>query len=456
MEEGPVMQQMPHRVAVAFSGGRDSTALLHATARMAHELGGVEVVALHVNHGLSRFADAWELHAQDLVHAWRTQWGWPVKALSRRLNWQPQPGESLEAGARRARYAALAEMADEAGAEMVLLGHHRRDQAETVLLQALRGGGLAGLAAMPGVAERAGILWVRPWLGHSREAIEAYVVQHALPCVEDDSNVDARFARNRLRAQVWPALTGAFPDAEHALADAAKRLAAQLAPTQAWLDAMLAAVRLRDGALDVAVFARLPQGLGQEVLTAWYRACCGLPLSVSWARRLAQEVPAAHVRQRPARWPELRLTLYRGELCWRGGHAHARSEDLAPSVAQAAAPGSVAWSIDAPGTFSVPDWPGGVLTVREVATGGVEPTCLLALTVRARMGGEQFQAGPGRPPRALKKQFQAAGCPPWLRGGPLLFAGDALLFVPGLGLDARMLAPGGARQWGLSWELKST
>merc|ERR1739841_308703 len=116
-------------------------------------------------------------------------------------------------------------MARQAGADLLLLAHHRRDQAETLLLQALRGAGVAGLAAMPRQDWRDGVLWVRPWLDHPREAIEAYIAQHGLRHIDDDSNGDPRFARNRLRLQVWPALQAAFPQAKAALAASADRLA---------------------------------------------------------------------------------------------------------------------------------------------------------------------------------------------------------------------------------------
>ena len=142
------------RVAVAVSGGRDSTALLHCTVRTAAAL-GVGVVALHVHHGLMPAADAWLAQVQAQCRRWG------VAFCSRRLQTHPPRGASVEAWARAERYRALAEMAREAGCSIVLLAHHRRDQAETWLLQALRGGGPAGLSAMPQEAVREGITWAR-------------------------------------------------------------------------------------------------------------------------------------------------------------------------------------------------------------------------------------------------------------------------------------------------------
>ena len=144
-------------------------------------------------------------------------------------------------------------MALAGGADLVLLGHHRRDQAETFLLQALRGGGVAALAAMPKLARRDGITWARPWLDVPREAIEAYAREHRLRWVEDDSNDDDRFARNRLRLRVWPALVGAFGDAEVVLADAATRMAHAAAALDESAASDLATMA-DDRGLDLAVW----------------------------------------------------------------------------------------------------------------------------------------------------------------------------------------------------------
>ena len=148
-------REAPPRVGVACSGGRDSTALLHATARAAASL-GLEVRALHVHHGLLPEADAWWRALEGRCRRWRRA-GWPVAFCGARVPGRPAPGDSIEAWARRARYRALAELAQGEGITLVLLAHHRRDQAETVLLQALRGAGAPGLSAMPKVVVREGI-----------------------------------------------------------------------------------------------------------------------------------------------------------------------------------------------------------------------------------------------------------------------------------------------------------
>ena len=148
---------MCERVAVAVSGGRDSMALLHALARAGRER-GVEVWALHVHHGLMAKADDWAAFVE------RTCKRWSVPFAMQRLAGVPARGDSVEAWARAGRYAALVAMAHAAGCDTIALAHHRGDQAETFLLQALRGAGVAGLAAMPARIERDGLIWVRPWL----------------------------------------------------------------------------------------------------------------------------------------------------------------------------------------------------------------------------------------------------------------------------------------------------
>lgn len=423
-------------VAVACSGGRDSVALLHAVATAAQEVPGLSVVALHVHHGLSPRADTWLSHVERLCGDWSAQ-GLPVRCLSRRVEVPQAPGLSVEAEARRVRRVALADLAREAGAELILLAHHRRDQAETLLLQALRGGGLAGLAAMPRQQERGGVQWVRPWLNHPREAIEAYVAHHRLDHVEDDSNGDPRFARNRLRLQVWPALLAAFPDAEVGLAHAAAHLADALEPLADWQDRAVATLGPQ---LDVVEWASWSDSARRESLRHWYRTVSGAALSASWVNRLAREVPAVLARSGVGHWPEVGLGLHRARLSWRQPAAFD-----APMGADASL-----MRVDAPGDWVLPEW-GGLLRVTPCEAGGVEPGRLLSLRVTPRCGGERFQAGPARPPRSLKKQYQAAAIPHWARNAPLFFDAQALVFVPGLGLDARCLAPVGATQWALSW-----
>ena len=418
------------RVAVACSGGRDSMALLHATAETAKAL-SLDVVALHVHHGLSRQADAW----QRLVEQQCEHFG--IACIARRIRTRPTRGDSVEAWARRERYRALAGMANEQGADIVLLAHHRRDQAETFLLQALRGAGVAGLAGMPRIVARDGVTWARPWLELPREAIEAYVREHRIAHIDDDSNSDSRFARNRLRVAVWPALTAAFPQAEASIADAATwaQQADECLRELAALD--LAAVSSPAG-LKVAAWQELSTGRRSNVLRAWLRQVRGEPPTASLVQRLMDELPASG----SAKWPcgDRMLRRYRGVL---------RCATPATQPAATVLPESTL-SIRRAGTYRLPGW-GGALVAARVREGGVPVAWLARVEPRQRGGGEQFQVGIGRPPRSLKKQYQAAAVPPGVRGGPVLYSGGQLIFVPSLGIDARVIAMPGQPQFTLRW-----
>lgn len=284
-------------IAVAFSGGRDSLALLHATCRAAQAL-GLRVAALHVHHGLLPEADGWLRRARQLCTRWRRR-GWPVGLHWRRLDGRPAPGESIEAWARAGRHAALAAMARQAGATLLLLAHHRRDQAETFLLQALRGGAPAGLAAMPRLSTRDGVVWARPWLAQPRSAIEAYVVAHRLRPVDDPSNADDRLARNRLRRQVWPALEHAFPQAEASLAGAALRAQQARAALDELAALDLAPLVDADGGLAVAGWRQLSAARQANALRAWWARQAGHSAPLAFVTRLLAEVSTRGA----ARWP---------------------------------------------------------------------------------------------------------------------------------------------------------
>lgn len=419
------------RVAVAASGGRDSTALLHCTLRTAAPL-GVQVFALHVHHGLLPQADDWLAQVQ----AQSRRWG--AAFAARRLQTTPAAGESVEAWARRERYRALAEMALDAGCDLVLLAHHRRDQAETFLLQALRGGGPAGLAAMPLQATRQSLLWVRPWLNQPRAAIEAYVRRHRLRHVDDSSNADPRYARNRLRLQVWPALLDAFPDAEGTLVEAARQAAHASA-----LAAEAAAQDLpgvSDGAgLKLMPWQALPPARRRNVLQAWLADVLQAPVPHSLLQRLCDELPQRRSGTWPA--PQGELRLHRGRLA---RHAPAPVAVAAPAVVD----GLV---LDRPGPLALPGW-AGRFEVVGCTQGGVEASLLRQLRAAPRQGGERFHLTPRGLARSLKKQYQAAALPAWARQGPLLWLPDGrLLFAPGLGIDATLQAPPDQPQLALRW-----
>ncbi|WP_425505949.1 tRNA lysidine(34) synthetase TilS [Tepidicella baoligensis] len=226
----PRMSEAP--VAVAFSGGADSTALLFA----AWHLWPDRVAALHVNHGLQAAAADFERHVRTMcaslgVPLWVAH---PPVPLT--------PGDSMEEMARNARYRALAELARQAGAGEVWLAQHLHDQAETLLLALTRGAGLPGLAGMPARQQRHGITFVRPWLDVSGAELRGWLREQGVAWVEDPSNHDQRHTRNRIRHRLLPVLEDAFPAYAQTFARSARHAAQAQALLQELAEADLAAV----------------------------------------------------------------------------------------------------------------------------------------------------------------------------------------------------------------------
>ena len=192
-------------LAVGFSGGADSTALLAACAARRPS----EVVAFHVHHGLQAAADDFERHCRNVCERLAV----PLRV--HRVDARHARGDSPEDAARRARYSAFAEMARMDGSapaiQSIALGHHADDQIETLLLALSRGAGLPGLAAMPARAQRGGLEIHRPLLAVAGADIREWLAGRGLPWIEDPTNGDARYTRNRIRAVVLPALAQAFP-----------------------------------------------------------------------------------------------------------------------------------------------------------------------------------------------------------------------------------------------------
>lgn len=202
------LPQPPARMAVAVSGGADS-AMLAVHAAAVAQAAGIGVVLFHVHHGLQAAADGWSRQVQALADLL----GLPLRLA--RVQVDEGSGKGIEAAARDARYAALARLAQDDGVALVLLAHHRNDQAETVLLRLLRGTGLAGMAAMAARSHRDGVTYLRPWLEQGREAILRAAQDFAQATgwrpVQDPTNADPRYTRAALRELLAPALDGRWP-----------------------------------------------------------------------------------------------------------------------------------------------------------------------------------------------------------------------------------------------------
>ncbi len=437
-------------VAVAVSGGADSIALLWVVWAQASAL-GLKTRAFHVHHRLQAPAASWPQALAQELGRWATLRPDrpPIELRVAHLSGRPLPGQSVEEWAREGRYRALVEMALASGVELVMLAHHRQDQAETFLLQALRGAGPQGLAGMPRLQWRQGVCLARPWLDQPRALVRALAVSQGLQLIEDPSNEDPRWARNRLRLAVWPVLEAAFDQAEVALARAAARCAQALEPMEEgtradWAQCMHAVDEEgRIVALDLAVWQTLTPARRSHVLRHWWgRLALAAPATA--VDRVASQSLDAAVPQRWPLAPGFELRWYRG--CLRVERVRRSS----PAAGVDPLPKHLRFRRAA--RRHLPDW-GGALILRRAAPGepGLTGPLPLEVVARPRAAGDRFQLAPRGMARSLKKQFQARGIASWAREGPVLTdAQGALLWVAGLGLDARHAAPAGA--WVFEWQ----
>ncbi|HEY7872046.1 MAG TPA: tRNA lysidine(34) synthetase TilS [Rudaea sp.] len=252
-------------LAVAFSGGMDSSVLLHALAQLpAARARGLR--AIHVDHGLHADSGAWSEHCRNFAAALKV----PLHVVEVQVH--ANAGTGLEDAARRARFAAFAGSMQPG--EILVLAQHRGDQAETVLLKLLRGAGPEGLGAMRELRKHGnGLLW-RPLLDLLRVALADYANEHALRWIDDPSNAQTHLSRNFLRHEIVPRLTQHWPQAEAALAHSATWLRAAADYIDAQSAAALAKLRGDEPAtLDWRGWLALPDALRDPVLRRWLREC---------------------------------------------------------------------------------------------------------------------------------------------------------------------------------------
>lgn len=422
------------RYRVAFSGGLDSTVLLCALAQLRSRLPGGALAAVHVDHGLHPDAARWAAACAARCDAL----GVPLELLH--VDGRAARGESPEAAARDVRYRALRALL--APGEVLLTAHHADDQLETVLIQLLRGAGVAGLAAMPAEAGCGAGLHRRPLLGFARAMLREWArAQGIAGWLEDPANDDPRFSRNHLRRAVLPALRAHWPAAAAAASRSARHCAeaARLLDELAALDAAACAV---GEALSVTAMGALSAGRCRN-LVRWQARRLGLPTPDE--RRLgtllAQLFDAAGDAQPEVRWPGV-TALRHADRLWL--IAEQRLPPPAPPL----------------------EWPDprqplalgpglGTLKLVPGRGGGLRPEALAAAPWRVvcRKGGERLRL-PGRAgSRALKKLLQAGGVPPWLRARmPLVEIGGTLAAVAGLWVDEAWWTPPETEGWRVSWE----
>lgn len=433
-------------LALALSGGLDSMVLLDALAhwvRTRREAGEVVAppLAIHIHHGLSEHADDWLVVCEREARLR----GFVFEA--QRVNVPRDARQGIEGAARAARYEALAASCVAHGVGWLLSAHHANDQAETVLLQMLRGAGLPGVAAMavegalPGAggesAESCRVRLLRPLLDISRETMRAYAKARSLSWVEDPSNDDRHYLRNALRHDVMPAIAAHVPAYRETLA----RFARHAAQAQSLLD------QLAQADFDMA---RSPSANGDERLQR-------SRLQALDPSRLANLLRYWTARRRLAMPPEARLEewvrqirdaqadaslelphgdavlrLYRDELQWTAVYDSADPDDAAPDAV-------LRWSGQR--EWPLPQWQGRIVFAPvaegESVEGTIDEHMLRAhpLVARSRAGGERWREHAGGHSRSLKHWYQSRGVAAWLRHVPIVWQGSEIVFVARLGID---------------------
>lgn len=408
-------------VTVALSGGLDSIVLLHLANLAAQQL-HFQLSAIHINHQLQAQAEDWVLFCQRVCESMRI----PLSIVTLQL--ERQGGESLEAVARAGRYSAF----DACPADCLLLAQHADDQAETLLLQLLRGAGVRGLAAMPAQQQRAGKIWLRPLLTHTRSEIESYARQNKLSWIEDPSNANCDFDRNFLRHDVLPSLLERFP----ALLETFGRTARHMAEAQYLLDSYAAQTGcVRGDWLALDCWRLLVAEQRRNVLRYWLT----LHGMRGPSERRLQEISRQLLQSRPD--SQLNIGLERG-LSLR------RYRERAWLVEQHSLPAKnfqLGWSGEP--QLELPAM-AGCLAFSSAMGRGVRASLLhgQTVTIRFRQGGERLCLSNDRPGKSLQHWFQEKGIPPWQRDSlPLVYAGDRLVWVAGLGVAASCVAgPGEA------------
>lgn len=424
------------RIAVAVSGGLDSVVLLDTVCKAVQNNKKIdtEVWVFHIHHGLQKPADQWLVFCEKLAHQYRAHFDF------RLLHFNHKTQGNIEARARAGRYEALAELCEEHGITDLLLAHHQNDQAETILLQLLRGAGVAGLSGMP--QERIHSidgytinLW-RPLLKQSRVELEAYAKQCKLKWVEDPSNRNILYRRNAIRQQIIPRLAKIQPEAIANLA----RSADLLAQSQKLLDRLA----IQDGKTilegDSLKVTPLQALLKQDLPAA-------NNLLRYWLKLNGLAMPSQE--RLDSWWKDLQSVKSGASLEWLHDGSSIR---LWRGILRVVRQGEGRWvwrtisvASKIPGLSA--DW------VREAQTQGL-------IEQRSRQGSEKIQIKPNTPRKTLKNLFQEANVPPWERQAPLLFIADELIAVAGVGLSYPHLQTSGKRvlpEWSenLESELKT-
>ena len=408
---------------LAYSGGVDSQVLLH----LLHQ-SRLNIRAVYIDHGLQAESSQWAAHCAAQCH----QLHIPFQSI--KVNARAPRGESPEAAARHARYAAFREMIDEESC--LLTAQHQQDQAETVMLQLLRGGGAAGLAAMPRIS-RFGSGWhSRPLLDISQQAILDYAKENQLSWVEDPSNQQQSYDRNYLRHRVMPQIQQRWPALNRTLALFAQQQAEDMGLLEELARIDLQAALICENQLDLDSLRNLHNARLRNALRFWIRQMqLALPSRAVLQQIVQQMLATSHDTRAVVNWANVEVRRYRNRL-------YCLQKNDSQSVEQVSLQ-AIEWhggcAVELPGT-------GKKLRLETVRVSANTPHVLdkhildHPISIRFRQGGERIQPAGRKGHHELKKLFQEAGVPPWERDTiPLLYIEENLIAVAGYWLADKYL-----------------
>ena len=427
-------------VAVAYSGGLDSTVLLDLTVKYCRQI-NIPLYAFHIHHGLSPNADAWLSHCQASCDAYG------ISFFPKRITVTTDTGDGLEASARKGRYHALGQLAKDHQIKLIVAAHHQDDQAETLLLQLLRGSGVAGMSGMdicnlaPDLFGHDEVMLARPLLTEKRATLEACLAKYQLSCIEDESNFDHRYVRNAIRHQVMPILEKISPGYSERLGrsalhfQSAQNLLAEMAAGD------LAACKLGDG-LDIQAMRQLSVDRIDNLLRYWLsQAGIRMPTTARLKEMQSQLFGGRG---------DARITVHHGKHAI---HRFKNAVFLSEAGNKPADPGlSIKFTWQGQASIHFPEFAGTLHF--ELHDYGLEPEWLQRqqLSLHLRRGGERLKLADNRHTRDMKSHYQTLQIPFWQRERlPFLFEKANLLFAAGVGMQSSFCTHGDKARIRLSW-----
>lgn len=430
-DESSLASSPASKLLLALSGGLDSSVLLHLLVSLKPIL-RFELHALHVHHGLSPNADAWAALCMEQCQSLDV----PIRVVQVNVDQSSKLG--IEAEARQMRYQALFDERLSIQADFIVTAHHQDDQAETFILQLMRGAGVKGLSSMAEVDRIRSL--IRPLLRVSRQALYDYAIQNELQWCDDESNDNTQYERNFVRHDVMPILQARYPSVKSVLSRTASHLAEAnaLLNTLAEIDAQTLVV---NDSVCLQGLSQLSNSRAKNLLRWWFaQHYLSMPTSDHLAEMLQQLLNAR---------PDAELSIKIQHYTLRRYQQRAYL-----SIEQINEPFDLVWNGE--NALMVPN--GGKLIFRQVEGAGLALKFgMTRLRITNRSGGERFKPDVLRPTRTLKHLLQAANIPPWQRDHlPLIYWQDTLACVPGVGVAHELSASKNELGLDITWQALGT